>query len=100
MKYARIFGKEQDDFTRYWLSLSTEKLDAKGRRTGEYLNATMPVRLSKDAARTWDEIAVKTKNKHIRQALCEVTSCWLKVLPGKDQDVVGLFIDELKEQED
>ena len=50
-KYAYIFGKKAkgDDYYRYWISMSSEKVGKNGKATGEYLKATMPVRLSKAA---------------------------------------------------
>ena len=53
-KYAYIFGKKAkgDDYYRYWISMSTEKIGKNGKGTGEYLKATMPVRMSKKAAET------------------------------------------------
>lgn len=102
LKYAYIFGKhgKNDEYTRYWVSLSTEKMNKNGKGTGEYLKATMPVRMSKKAAETWDEYAIKTKNKEIRLGISHVTDCWLKVFEGKDDDYVGIFVNSLCEQED
>ena len=53
-KYAYIFGKKAkgDDYYRYWISMSSEKVGKNGKATGEYLKATMPVRMSKKAAET------------------------------------------------
>lgn len=65
--YANIFGKKSEDHTRYWISVSTEKYDAKkGKGTGEYIKASIPARLMKDAVKVFDEHSVKTKTKNIR----------------------------------
>ena len=100
-KYAYIFGKKAktDDYYRFWVSLSTEKV-YKGKPTGEYLKATMPVRMSKDAAETWEEFAVKTKNKDIKLGISHIRSGWLKVVEGPEDPYIVLFINDLIEQED
>lgn len=101
-KYAYIFGKKAkgDEYTRYWISMSTEKVGKNGKPTGEYLKATMPVRMSKKAAETWDEFATKTKNKDIRLGISHITDAWLKVVEGEDENRIIMFVNDLKEQED
>ena len=101
-KYAYIFGKKAktDDYYRFWLSLSTEKVGKNGKGTGEYLKATMPVRMSKKAAETWEEFATKTKNKDIKLGISHITDGWLKVVEGPEDPYIVMFVNDLKEQED
>ena len=101
-KYAYIFGKKAkgDDFYRYWISMSSEKVGKNGKGTGEYLKATMPVRMSKKAAETWEEFAVKTKNKDIKLGISHITDGWLKVVEGPEDPYIVMFVNELIEQED
>lgn len=94
-KYARIFGKKEEEWTRYWLSVSTEKLNKKGKGTGEYMNANIPVRMTEECADTWAEIATPTRNKRISMANCSI-DFFLKVFAGKDEDIVGVFVYELE----
>ena len=101
-KYAYIFGKKAkgDDYYRYWISMSTEKVGKNGKGTGEYLKATMPVRMSKKAAETWAEFATKTKNKDIKLGISHVKDGWLKVVEGPEDPYIVMFINDLCEQED
>ena len=100
-KYAYIFGKKAktDDYYRFWLSLSTEKVGKNGKGTGEYLKATLPVRMSKDATETWEEFATKTKNKDIKLGISHIRSGWLKVVEGPEDPYIVLFVNDLCEQE-
>lgn len=101
-KYAYIFGKKAkgDDFYRYWISMSTEKLNKAGKPSGEYLKATMPVRMSKKAAETWEEFATKTKNKDIKLGISHIKDGWLKVVEGPEDPYIVMFVNDLIEQED
>ena len=101
-KYAYIFGKKAkgDDFYRYWISMSSEKVGKNGKGTGEYLKATMPVRMSKKAAETWEEFATKTKNKDIKLGISHIKDGWLKVVEGPEDPYIVMFINDLTEQED
>ena len=100
-KYAYIFGKKAktDDYYRFWLSLSTEKVGKKGKGTGEYLKATLPGRMSKAATGTWEEFATKTKNKDIKLGISHIRSGWLKVVEGPEDPYIVLFVNDLCEQE-
>ena len=100
-KYAYIFGKraKTDDYYRFWLSLSTEKVGKNGKGTGEYLKATLPVRMSKDATETWEEFATKTKNKDIKLGISHIRSGWLQVVEGPEDPYIVLFVNDLVEQE-
>lgn len=49
-QYMRIFRKETEDRTRYWVSVSADKTDKKGNATGEYVSANLTAYLSEDAA--------------------------------------------------
>ena len=101
-KYAYIFGKKAkgDDYYRYWISMSSEKVGKNGKATGEYLKATMPVRMSKKAAETWEEFATKTKNKDIKLGISHIKDGWLKVVEGPEDPYIVMFVNDLIEQED
>ena len=69
MPYIRIFRKKDDEeeFFRYWASIATEKLDKDGKGTGKYHRANIPVRMSKDAVKVFEDNMSKTKTKGIKQ---------------------------------
>ena len=100
-KYAYIFGKKAkgDDYYRFWISMSTEKLNKAGKPSGEYLKATMPVRMSKSATEAWEEFATKTKNKDIKLGISHIKDGWLKVVEGPEDPYIVMFVNELTEQE-
>lgn len=95
--FVNLFSKKGEDYTRYWVSVSTEKYNAKkGKGTGEYINASMPVRLSEDAKSTFNNSCVKTSNKKIMRGRFEVDSGWLEsVEPKEGEPYVRLFILEM-----
>ena len=100
-KYAYIFGKKAktDEYYRFWISMSTEKVGKNGKGTGEYLKATMPVRMSKSATEAWEEFATKTKNKDIKLGISHIKDGWLKVVEGPEDPYIVMFVNELTEQE-
>ena len=100
-KYAYIFGKKAkgDDYYRFWISMSTEKLNKAGKPSGEYLKATMPVRMSKSATGAREGFATKTKNKDIELGISHIKDGWLKVVEGPEDPYIVMFVNELTEQE-
>lgn len=100
MEYISIFGKrgKEDDYTRYWVSVSTEKTDKKGKGTGEYTRASIPARLSRDAEAIFEDTSEETKTKGIRYGVFELTDCWFKAVEGEDYPFAVLFINKMKEQ--
>ena len=103
MQYLRVFSKKDDDFVRYWASVSTEKVDKDNKPTGKYARANISVRLSADAAEVFKENCVKTKTKGIKQLNCKIGDAWLKASEPKDGEAfVYLFVNSLEpaEQDD
>ena len=103
MQYLRVFSKKEDDYVRYWASISTEKTDKNGKDTGKYARANMSIRLSSDAADLFKENAVKTKTKGIKQLNVKATDFWLKASEPKEGDpFVYIFLNkfELIENDD
>ena len=95
---VNLFSKQEDEYSRYWVSVSTEKADRNGKGTGEYINASITVRLSKAAAEVFDDISVKTKTKGITQARVLLKDYWFKAGETKDGETyVYLFVNAMKE---
>lgn len=86
--FAYIFGKPvNDEFTRYWASISTEIVDSDGEGTGEYYHANVEVKLSKKAREVFEDNAAKTSGKKIVGANFELVDFWLKAgKPYEDED--------------
>ena len=100
MQYLRVFSKKDDDFVRYWASVSTEKVDKDNKPTGKYARANISVRLSADAAEVFKENCVKTKTKGIKQLNCKIGDAWLKASEPKDGEAfVYLFVNSLEPAE-
>ena len=97
MQYLRVFSKKEDDFVRYWASISTEKTDKDGKGTGKYARANMPVRLSSAAADLFKDHAEKTKTKGIKQLNVKATDFWLKATEPKEGDpFVYIFLNKFE----
>lgn len=97
MQYLRVFSKKEDDFVRYWASISTEKTDKDGNGTGKYARANMSVRLSSAAAELFKEHAEKTKTKGIKQLNVKATDFWLKATEPKEGDpFVYIFLNKFE----
>lgn len=85
--YVNLFKKEGADYTRYWISVSTEIYDAKKKKgSGDYVNASMPVRLGQKALDVFKENAVKTKGKKITGGRFVVKKWLLEAVHPKDDD--------------
>ena len=91
-QYFRIFGAEEDDFVRYWASISTkiEKED----KDPEYVSAPIGVRLSKDAEKVFKKNSEKTKTKGTRMCLMRSSDFWLKAIKAKNpkEDKPNTFV--------
>ena len=85
-QYYTVFGKEEKDYTRYWVSVSTEVMkDGKG--TGKYAQANMQARLSEDVRKLFDDESEKTKSKGIRVLRIVATEFYLMASRAKDRDL-------------
>lgn len=85
--YVNLFKQESEDFSRYWASVSTEIYDTKKKKlTGEYIQASMPVRLGPDAKDIFEDSAVKTKAKKTKWARFEIKQSLLEAVQPKDND--------------
>ena len=95
-KYAYIFGKKAktDEYFRFWISMSTEKIGKNGKGTGECLKATMPVRMSKSATEAWEEFATKTKNEDITLGARHSKAGWLTVVEGAEDHYIAVAVNE------
>lgn len=100
--FVNLFSKDMGDYTRYWASISTEKYDAKKKTgSGEYANASISVRLSKDAVEVFEDNATKTKSKKILGAAFVLEDFWLEAVePKEGESFVRLFIAKMKPRED
>ena len=99
--FVNLFSKDAGEYTRYWASISTEKYDAKKKKgSGEYANASISVRLSKDAVEVFENHANKTKSKKIMGAAFELVDFWLEAVePKEGESFVRLFIADMKPKE-
>lgn len=100
MQYMRIFSKKEDDYVRYWASISTEKTDKDGKGTGKYARANISVRLSGKAQEIFKDKSLKTKTKGIKQLNVKVTDLWLKAAEPKDGEAfVYIFVNAIEPAE-
>lgn len=101
--YVSLFKKEGANYTRIWASVSTEIYDSKKKTgTGDYVNASMPVRLGTKAADVFDKFAGKTKGKKIIGGRFKITKWLLEAVQPKDDDYayVRIVIIEMEPAED
>lgn len=85
-QYLTLFGQKKEDFTRFWVSVSTEVLkDGKG--TGKYANANLQARLSDDIKELYEEHSEKTKTKGIRMLRIKASEFYIMAARSKDRDV-------------
>lgn len=100
MRYCHIFKKEGEEYDRYWLSISTERLDKKGEGTGEYVRTSIGVRLSKDAAETFEDNCIETSNKKVLQGAFNVQECFFKAVePREGEPFPILFITDMEPED-
>ena len=103
-QFFRIFGASEDDFTKYWASIST-KIENEDEQT-EYVSAPIGVRLSKDAEKEFKNNSVKTKTKGTRMCLMRSSDFWLKAVklknPKENQPgtMVVIFINQAEAVEE
>lgn len=98
MQYMRIFRKkdEEEDFFRYWASISSEKVDKDGKGTGKYHRANLPVRMSKEAIKTFEANMEKTKTKGTKMVNGKIEG-WLKAYePEEGNPYVYIFINSIE----
>lgn len=101
MRYCNIFRKSDDEFDRYWMSISTAKLGKDGKETGDYIRTNMTVRLSKKAKEVFADNCRKTKNKEVKHGLFELKACSLEaVQPKEGEPFPILFIWEMVPEDD
>ena len=96
--FVNLFGKDCGEYTRYWVSVSTEKYDAKKNKgTGEYVRASLSATLSKDAAEVFDDNAKKTANKKIRGGRFEIKGAFFKAVEAREgEPFVTFYIHEME----
>lgn len=101
MRYCNIFKKTSDEYDRYWMSVSTEKVGKNGKGTGEYIRASITVRMSNDAKEYFDEHSTKTKSKDVRQGCFNVKDCFFKAVePKEGEPFVILFVNKIEVEDD
>lgn len=85
-QYFTLFGKADKEFTRFWVSVSTEVMkDGKG--TGKYAQASMQARVSEEVKDLFDEDSGKTKTKGIRVLRVVSGEFYIMAARSKDRDV-------------
>lgn len=95
---VRIFSKDAGDYNRFWASVSSPIIKD-GAETGEYYQANISVRMSKDACMVFDDVCEPTHNKDVAMAWVRLTDYWLKAVGGQDKDYVVLFVNRMEEVE-
>ena len=91
--FINLFKKDCGDYDRYWASVSSEKYDAKKKKgTGEYINATIPVRLVKDEASKFEKSSVKTSNKKITRGRFEDCEGFFEAVEPKEGEPFVRFV--------
>ena len=96
-QYFRIFGAEEDDFTRYWASISTK---IENEDETEYVSAPIGVRLSKYAEKVFKKNSEKTQTEGTKMCLIRSSDFWLKAVKiknpkkGQPKTAVVLFINQ------
>lgn len=91
-QYFRVFSEKGEDFTCYWVSISTKVSSEDG---DKYVSAPISARLSKDAEKVFNDNKQKTKTKNIKQCVMISNDFWLKAVQPKDEELkpfVVLFI--------
>lgn len=86
---TKIFGKKEQDYTRFWAQITTKNKD------GEYVNASIRTRLSKDAQKVFKENAIKSKNKDVKWYTFDCSEFWLNAVEGQEENFVVLFVNEM-----
>lgn len=85
-QYFTLFGKADKEFTRFWVSVSTEVMkDGKG--TGKYAQASMQTRVSEEVKDLFEEESGKTKTKGIRVLRIVSGEFYIMAARSKDRDV-------------
>lgn len=85
--FVNLFKQESEDYSRYWISVSTEVYDSKKKKTtGEYIQATMPVRLTSDCKDIFDGECKKSKNKKTYWGRFKITSFLFEAVQPKEDD--------------
>ena len=85
-QYLTVFGKKEDEFVRFWVSVSTERMKD-GKATGKYANANIQARLSEDLKELFDEKAAKTKTKGIKMLRVKASEFYLMAATPKDKNM-------------
>lgn len=100
--FVNLFGKDCGNYTRYWISVSTERWDAKKNKgTGEYIRASLSASLSADASEVFKENSKKTANKKIRGGRFEVKGAFFKAVePKEGEPFVTFYIHDMAPVED
>ncbi len=72
----------------FWASISDKD------KHGEWISATIMVRMSKAAAELFDEVAEETRNPEVTSAFVRLQDSWLKAVPGNERNNVVLFVND------
>lgn len=72
----------------YWASISDKN------KQGEWISANIMVRMSKNAADDFEDVAEETKNPNVSSAFVRVQDAWLKAVPGNEHNNVVLFVND------
>ena len=86
---CKIFGEKKQNYTRFWAGITTKD------KEGNYVDATIPVRMSKKAEEVFKVTSGKTKNKSIKWGTYDLDDYWLNAVEGEERNFVILFVNEL-----
>ena len=100
--FVNLFGKDCGEYTRYWISVSTEVWDAKKKKgTGEYIRASLSATLSKEAAEVFEDNSKKTKDRKIKGGRFEVKGAFFKAIDRREgEPFVTFYIHDMAPVED
>ena len=97
-KFLKMIGAENDAKPRFWANISNKGYK-NGKETDEYIQASIPVNMTGNAAEFFKDHAKQTKNTDVDICVCRLKNGWLKAVEGKEDNYLVLVCHELAEIE-
>ena len=83
---------------RFWANIP-DKGYKNGKETDDYIQASIPVNLTGNAAEFFKDHSKETKNADVDICVCRLKNGWLKAVEGKEDNYLVLVCHELAEVE-